>query len=69
MKKQTYHFLIGGMLSLVIATGIGRFAYTPILPLMQKELSFSNTIAGYIASSNYLGYLLGAILAGSFPFK
>jgi len=36
------------MLSLVIAMGIGRFAYTPILPLMQKELSFSNTIAGYI---------------------
>ncbi|QGQ45903.1 YbfB/YjiJ family MFS transporter [Metabacillus sediminilitoris] len=69
MKKQTYHFLIGGMLSLVIAMGIGRFAYTPILPLMQKELSFSNTIAGYIASSNYAGYLLGAILVGSFPFK
>ncbi|MGE7610343.1 YbfB/YjiJ family MFS transporter [Peribacillus frigoritolerans] len=69
MKKQSYLFLIGGIFSLIIAMGIGRFAYTPILPLMQKELSLTNTVAGYIASSNYAGYLLGAILAGAIPFK
>lgn len=69
MKKQTVNILAGGIFSLVIAMGIGRFAYTPILPLMQKDLSFSNAIAGWLATSNYAGYLLGAILARAAVFN
>jgi predicted MFS family arabinose efflux permease len=69
LKKQSFHFLIGGILSLIIAMGIGRFAYTPILPLMQKDLSFSDAVAGYVASSNYAGYLLGAFFTGAIPLK
>lgn len=53
----------------MIAMGIGRFAYTPILPLMQNALSFTDALAGYLASSNYAGYLAGAILAGVLPLK
>lgn len=59
--------LVGGIFSLIIAMGIGRFAYTPILPLMQNDLSFSNEVAGYLATSNYAGYLLGAMLTGIIP--
>lgn len=44
--------------------GISRFAFTPLFPLMQLELSFTDQFAGYLASTNYFGYLLGALFAG-----
>lgn len=69
MNKYPFLFLIGGIFSLMIAMGIGRFAYTPILPLMQNVLAFTDAVAGYLASSNYAGYFVGAILAGVLPLK
>ncbi|MEY8741215.1 YbfB/YjiJ family MFS transporter [Bacillales bacterium AN1005] len=69
MNRQLILFLVGGIFSLIIAMGFGRFAYTPILPLMQLDLSFSDAIAGYLATSNYAGYLFGAILTGAISFK
>jgi len=41
--------------------GIGRFAYTPVLPEMQAAAGFGAAAAGWIAGWNYLGYLLGAL--------
>lgn len=69
MNKRPFLFLIGGIFSLMIAMGVGRFAYTPILPLMQNALSFTDALAGYLASSNYAGYFVGAIFAGILPLK
>ena len=59
--------LVGGMLGMVVAMGIGRFAYTPILPLMQRDLGMSNSVAGWLAGLNYLGYLGGALLCTFAP--
>ena len=54
--------ILTGIAALTIAVGIGRFSYTPILPYMISELNLTTTEAGLIASSNYLGYLLGSFI-------
>ena len=64
MNKQTIQYLIGGIFALVIAMGIARFSYTVILPYMQDTFAFSRATAGFLATSNYLGYLVGALVAG-----
>ncbi|MFP4436600.1 MAG: YbfB/YjiJ family MFS transporter [Chloroflexaceae bacterium] len=58
---------LGGMFGLVIAMGVGRFAYTPLLPIMQQEYGFGPTVAGGLAAVNYGGYLLGALLCMAVP--
>ena len=43
--------------------GIGRFAFTPLLPLMQREGLLTADGGAWLAAANYLGYLLGALSA------
>lgn len=62
--RQSLGLAIGGMCALAASMGIGRFAYTPILPFMVGELDLSAQESGYIASANFFGYLVGA-LAGA----
>ncbi|MEJ7932189.1 YbfB/YjiJ family MFS transporter [Ramlibacter sp. AN1015] len=50
-----------GLVALAVAMGIGRFAFTPLLPMMLSEGSVDLPGAGLLASANYLGYLLGAL--------
>lgn len=54
---------ICGLLALAVANGIGRFAFTPILPLMQEDAGVSVAQGGWLASANYAGYLVGALWA------
>ena len=57
--------LSAGIFSLILMLGIARFAYTPMLPLMQQQAGLGLSEAGWLASINYLGYLCGAIIASS----
>lgn len=50
--------------ALGVAMGIGRFAATPMLPLMVREGTLQADLGSWLAACNYLGYLAGALFAG-----
>ncbi len=52
-----------GIFSLLLVLGVARFAYTPLLPLMQQQAGLGVAQAGWLAAINYAGYLCGAIVA------
>ncbi|MGY2005509.1 YbfB/YjiJ family MFS transporter [Nocardia gipuzkoensis] len=47
---------------LAAAMGVGRFVYTPLLPLMVDAQRITTHDGALIATANYAGYLLGALL-------
>lgn len=65
MTDQLTRFkvLSAGIFSLLLALGVARFAYTPLLPIMQQQAGLGVAAAGWLAAINYAGYLSGALIA------
>ena len=63
LPLSTTSLVSAGFVALAVAMGIGRFAFTPVLPMMRHEGALSITGAAWLASANYAGYLAGALLA------
>lgn len=55
-----------GFVTLLIANGIGRFGYPPLIPALINHKWFSVSQADYLGAANLTGYIVGSILATSF---
>ncbi|WP_329348528.1 YbfB/YjiJ family MFS transporter [Streptomyces sp. NBC_01261] len=53
--------------ALAAGMGVGRFVYTPILPLMHSRAGLSTEAGAHLATANYVGYLLGALAGTLLP--
>jgi MFS family permease len=54
---------LAGGLALAAAMGIGRFAFTPLLPLMARDGQLALSAGAWLAAANYAGYFAGALTA------
>ncbi|MFF0924123.1 YbfB/YjiJ family MFS transporter [Rhizobium leguminosarum] len=66
-SPSPYVVVLAGSASLAIAMGVGRFAFTPILPMMLHDGVLDLSRAGELATANYVGYLVGAVTAMAVP--
>lgn len=55
---------IAATLALAVAMSVGRFAFTPLFPLMVRDGMLGPEAGAWLAASNYVGYLMGALTAG-----
>ena len=59
---------LAGLVALAVAMGLGRFAFTPLLPMMMNDGVVDLPQASWLASANYFGYLVGALLCTLQPW-
>jgi len=61
--NQRFKVLASGIFCLMLTLGIARFAYTPMIPIMFEQVGLTKVLAGWLATINYMGYMLGALTA------
>ncbi|WP_432731732.1 YbfB/YjiJ family MFS transporter [Variovorax sp. W6] len=68
-RRGAWRAALACMVTLAVAMGLGRFAFTPMLPIMLHEGKLELAAGGLLASLNYLGYFLGAVSCAAIGIK
>lgn len=66
LSASTLGPILAAAVALVVVHGLGRFVYTPLLPLLVADAQLTLAEAASLATWNYVGYLAGALLALGF---
>lgn len=69
MSTYTLPPSLAAALILAVGMGFGRFAFTGLYPMMVADGALTLSAGSFVASANYLGYLLGALLVRSSSAK
>jgi hypothetical protein len=68
LADRPFAVALAGMAALAAAMGIGRFAFTPLLPMMLHDGVVDLPTGSWLATANYAGYLAGALLYMALPW-
>mgnify|MGYP001290995314 CR=1 FL=1 len=60
--QQWLRYSIGAHAGLLLGMGLGRFSYTPIIPMLIQSNQLTPAETGYIGAINLSGYIFGALL-------
>jgi len=61
ISARTFTMAFAGFSATAVGIGIGRFSYTALIPALIQQGWTSQAEAGYLGSTNLLGYLIGAV--------
>jgi predicted MFS family arabinose efflux permease len=59
----TWRAVSAGLCASLVGVGLGRFAYTPLIPALIAAHWFAPSAAVYLGAANLAGYLAGALIA------
>jgi len=62
-RYERVKVILAGICAVILTVGIARFAYTPMLPVMQSEAGLTKLAGGWLATFNYAGYMAGVLMA------
>jgi len=65
-SPATRPVVASGLVALAMAMGVGRFAFTPLMPLMIRDGTLDAATGTEWAAANYVGYFVGALTASWF---
>lgn len=63
LKDESARVVLAGALILLVVHTLGRFIYTPLLPWLIEDGVLTLAEGASVATWNYVGYLIGAMLA------
>lgn len=62
-SREIWLNILAVIIALIVVHNLGRFVFTPLMPYFIEDQVFNLAQGTDLASSNYLGYLIGALLA------